>query len=46
MHANRSYIQNIGPLFCVRECDIARVCGLYHVRGHKTRVLYSVYTTY
>ena len=32
------YIQNIGPEFCVRGCDIARAC--------KTRVLYSVYRTY
>ena len=24
-----SYIQNIGPEFCVRGCDIARACEGY-----------------
>ena len=28
-HANMSYIQNIGPEFCVRGCDIARPCEGY-----------------
>ena len=41
-----TYIQNIGPEFCVQGCDIAqgpKARGLYHIRGHKTRVLYFVY---
>ena len=42
-YANRSYIQNIGPEFCVQECDIARPCeGYMRSDGHKTRVLYAL----
>ena len=28
-YSNRSYIQNIGPDFCVRGCDITRACEGY-----------------
>ena len=34
---NRSYIQNIGPDFCVRRCDIARACKGY-IRSEDTKV--------
>ena len=29
LYANRSYIQNIGPEFCVQGCDIAQACEGY-----------------
>ena len=45
--ANKSYIHvyiiiilNIGPSFCVLRL------GLYYILGHKTQVLYFIYTTY
>ena len=38
-NANRSYIQNLGPSFCVLRCGIALILG------HKTQVLYFVYRT-
>ena len=48
LYTSRSYVQNIGPEVCVRGCDIAqgpKARGLYHIQGHKSRVLYSVYET-
>ena len=43
MYTFRSHKQNIGPEVCVRGYDIAQ--GLYHIQGHKPKVLYSVYVT-
>ena len=37
---NRSYIQNIGPDFCVRGCDIAQACDGY-ITSEDTK--YAVY---
>ena len=36
-YSNRSYIQNIGPDFCVQGCDIAQACEGY-IRSEDTKV--------
>ena len=37
------YIQNIGPEFCVRGCDIARACEGYITSGDTKRGSYIQY---
>ena len=39
----RSYIQNVGPEFCVRGCDIARACEVYITSEETKRGSYIQY---